>query len=102
MWFTENFLKHKASGKTILLVDDHGSHCTIIVAFCNFANTTKNPLAVEANTILEHLIFGKVSSFKKEIKTVFFFVLHCVDSVESGTKKIQYGDPGLVSLLLLL
>jgi hypothetical protein len=29
-----------------------------VVAFCKFANAPKYPLAVKANAILEHLIFG--------------------------------------------
>jgi len=65
MWFTEHFLKHKASGKAILLLDDHRSHCKVIVASCNFAKTPKSPLAVKTNTILEYLVFGKVSSNTK-------------------------------------
>jgi len=90
VWFTEHCLKHKYSGKCILLLDDHKSHCQIIVALRNIANTPRNPLAVKTNTILEYLIFGKVrkvSSIKKEVKTAVSFILHYVDSVESGTKK---------------
>lgn len=27
-WFTEHFLKHKTSGKTLLILDGHASHCS--------------------------------------------------------------------------
>ena len=89
MWFTEHVLKHKAPGKSILLSYDHRSHSKFqkIVAFCNSANKSKNPLAVKENTIIEHLIFGKLSSSKKIQIMFFFFVLHHVDSVETDTKK---------------
>ena len=87
IWFTELFLKPKAAGKAILFLNDIRSHCKITVALCNFANTRHSPLAMKTNTILEHLMFGKVSSNTKRNLNCGSFVLHYVDSVEFGTKK---------------
>jgi hypothetical protein len=102
IWFTELFLKPKASGKAILFLNDHISHCKIIVAFCNFANTPNNQLAVKTNTILEHLMFGKVSSNKKRNLNCGFFRFTLCWFCEIWHQKIQYGDRVLVTLLLLV